>query len=312
MRSLLSRLRVTSALASALRNMSLRSRARPQSADPQCGTQAMVLGFVSAILVCAVCIAQRAEVLSQPLSTTEAANLLATPASRTAAIISSGVVECTFEGEAIEDHFDQGHSFTYSLCRLSDSHRRGEYHARHLPAVHLVGPGSLGPHESPFEVGEELTLRLLPAAPVHADEHSIDMVPSWELEGIGATVDTVVSRRHTTASLRRLSHGAQGRCGNHNRCVGPRKLLTIGMAYTGESFCTSSPRYTSLYNATAADLWNWNFAPLGPAPPRASWSPQPDFGWYDALSTRFHQMCATSPNAPRCTHPWCTTMHFAH
>mgnify|MGYP001160815119 CR=1 FL=1 len=249
---------------------------------------------------------------------TDAANPLATPASRTAAIISSGTVECTFEGRVIEDHFEHAQSFTYGLCRLAAAHRHGEHHARHLPAVHLVGAASRGPHDSPFEDGEELTLHVLPAAAVRAPSLrnsssrralvssldygvtledaqavSVEVRPSWELAGIGATVEQVVSRRHTAASRRRLSHGAT-RCGHHNKCVGPRKLLTVGMAYTGENFCSSS------HEQTAAAIWDWNFAPLGPAPPRSSWTPEPDFGYYDALSTRFDQMC--DPTRPKASH----------
>lgn len=272
--------------------------------------------------------------LAQPQSktpgmpVTDAANPTATPASRTAAIISSGIIECIFEGRVIEDHVEHAQSFTYGLCRLSETHRKGEHHARHLPAVHLVGADSLGPHDRPFEDGEELTLRVLPVAAaqsaslrnsssrrvllsplvdeelneampddVRADDAQADgdveARPSWELEGIGATVKGVLGRRHTAASRRRLSHGAT-ECRNSNKCVGPRKLLTVAMSYTGESFCTTDPSRWG-YDQTAEALWNSNFAPLGPAPPQSEWSPRPaplqsewNGAWYDALSTRFY------------------------
>jgi hypothetical protein len=251
----------------------------------------------------------------------DSANPLATPASRTAAIISKGLVECTFEGQVIEDQTEHAQFFTYGLCRLSDAHRRGEHHAHHLPAVHLVGGGSLGPHDRPFEEGEVLTLRVLHAAGRAAsltnspsrrvlesslaneqrngarlhdaqadnteDDEDGELRPAWELEGIGAIVQRILSRRHTVTSRRRLAHGAT-RCGQHNRCVGPRKLLTVGMMYTGERFCHGS----SFAGApqTAEGIRLSNFAPLGPTPPPSEWSPEPNFGWYDALSTRFDLM----------------------
>lgn len=265
-----------------------------------------------------------------PLNTTgipvaDAANPLATPASRTAAIISGGLIECTFEGEVIEDHFEHAQSFTYGLCRLSDAHRRGEHHAHHLPAVHLVGTGYLGPHDRPFEEGEVLTLRVLHAAAGRAasasptdspprraldillaneqrnrmtlddaqadnteDSEGGEVRPAWELEGIGAIVQRTLSRRHTAMSRRRLAHGAT-RCMPQNRCIGPRKLLTVGMIYTGERFCHGGSFAGTPQTAEGIRLTN--FAPLGPAPPRSTWSPEPHQGeWYDMLSTRFDQM----------------------
>lgn len=251
-----------------------------------------------------------------PSSTTsmpvaDATNPLATPASRTAAIISGELIECTFEGEVIEDHSEHSQSFTYGLCRLSDAHRRGEHHAHHLPAVHLVGAGSLGPHDRPFEEGEVLTLRVLRAAAGRAasasptnspprralddaqadnteDAEGGEVRPSWELEGIGAIVQRTLSRRHTATSRRRLAHGAT-RCMPQNRCVGPRKLLTVGMIYTGERFCHGGSFAGTPQTAEGIQLTN--FAPLGPAPPRSTWSPEPHQGeWYDMLSTRFDQM----------------------